>query len=121
MANSKNFNFLNKIVKNLNKDTEKPIDIDDIFDGHLVMAYHYDELSSILMFEGEDEDGEILADVQFFIEDNSLHFEWVDKNHLFLLVDILNAFKKQYKIKKISISRDIDNSSQWKNTLKTLI
>ena len=34
---------------------------------------------------------------------------------------ILNAFKKQYKIKKISISRDIDNSSQWKNTLKTLI
>ena len=45
----------------------------------------------------------------------------VDKNHLFLLVDILNAFKKQYKIKKISISRDIDNSSQWKNTLKTLI
>lgn len=45
----------------------------------------------------------------------------VDKNHLFLLVDILNAFKKQYKIKKISISRDIDSSSQWKNTLKTLI
>lgn len=30
MANSKNFNFLNKIVKNLNKDTEKPIDIDNI-------------------------------------------------------------------------------------------
>lgn len=33
MANSKNFNFLNKIVKNLNKDTEKPIDIDNIFEG----------------------------------------------------------------------------------------
>lgn len=29
MANSKNFNFFNKIVKNLNKDTEKPIDIDN--------------------------------------------------------------------------------------------